>query len=208
MVTRLRGAVLEIDASLDGQSVTGVFELRKGFEEVGEGQRQFVFGPSGETAARTLGILDEDNVDGNRRSFAIDGGGGRSHHELTAELSETEYGDYGYLQMGDTGDETTLTARDATGAGPGTQSDMLYRYAEQATTDSLNPARLHIGHWHDGTYSSDGEAGLFGDPRSVFITEWRRMTEKDRPSSKDVKLTCVLAGALFTSIAASELEGY
>ncbi|REA00183.1 hypothetical protein DEQ92_20225 [Haloferax sp. Atlit-6N] len=203
MPTRLTGAVLEVDANLGGQQRTGIFSLRKDFNLVSDLRREYLVGPVGELGARLIGVLEDetgeqalDGVGTNRKGFVIDAGAGTRSYEITVSLSETEFGDLGYLQMGDTGDETTLTAYDATGADGRDQDSVLGRYLEEATTDSANPAFLHIGHYHDGTYSSDGEAGLYGKPRPVHIPEGPRVVESDdEPSTVEVQITCHVVGS-------------
>ncbi|ELZ84395.1 hypothetical protein C453_12651 [Haloferax elongans ATCC BAA-1513] len=203
MTTRLTGCVLEIDANLGGQERTGVFELAKDYGCVSGIIREFIIGPTGEIGARLVGKLDEefdtDALDGtgkNRRAFVVDAGGGTRSYEITCTLSETPFGDRGHLQMGTTGSQSELTKFDATGAGPKDQGDVFSKFATEATTDSLNPARLHIGHHHDGTYTVDSEPGLYEEPRRVYLPEGPRITEsEDTPSTVEVQFTCVLAGS-------------
>ena len=196
MVTRLSGAVLEIDAF----GTTGEFVLRKDFEKTANVTRTFIVGDRAQLITSLLdrlsdatGDLDFGQLEGGRRGFYLDGGTGKWSFELQATLSETPVNGE-YLQMGDSGDETTLTKLDATGADARTQAEVLQRWVREARTDSENPARLHIGHYHDGTHAGDTEAGLFETPLPVVIPEGPQIVEtSEESSSVDVSLTCVVA---------------
>lgn len=196
MVTRLSGAVLEIDAF----GTTGKFRLYKHFEKTTDVQRAFIVGDRAQLIRSMLDRLssaadnlDFDELEGGRRGFYLDGGTGKWDFQLNATVSETPVGGE-YLQMGDTGDETTLTKTDATGADARTQAEVFQRFAREARTDSENPARLHIGHYHDGTYSDDLEPGLFETSLPVVIPEGPRIVATSEDASEvDVTLTCVVA---------------
>ncbi|MFA1612058.1 hypothetical protein [Halobellus rubicundus] len=204
MVERLSGAVLEITASIAGTDRTGIFELRKDFEPEPELTRRFVVGPVGEIGARLLNI--PTNEGGKRRPYTIDAGGGKLAYTFRVSLSETPHNS-SYLQMGDTGDETQLTVGDATGQSARDQLDVFLEYATEATTDSVSPATLHIGHHHDGTYSESGDPGLYESPRTVYIPETRVVGSSEEPSSVDLSVTCVLAGSLDEATDAAQQLG-
>jgi hypothetical protein len=195
MVTRLSGAVLEIDAF----GTEGVFRLLKDFERTSEPQRRFVVGDRAqlirsmlERLSNAAENLDFGEVEGGKRGFYIDSGSGAWEFQLNATLSETPVGD-GFLQMGDTGDPDELTKTDATGADPRTQADVFERFAVEARTDSESPARLHISNWHDGTYTG-GDPGLFESSLPVVIPEGPRVTAtSEESSSVDISVTCVVA---------------
>lgn len=196
MVTRLSGAVLEIDAF----STTGVFRLKKHFEQTSDVERRFIVGDRAQLIRSMLDRLsdavedlDFGQLEGGRRGFYIDGGTGTWEIQLNASLSETPV-DGEHLQMGDSDDPSTLTKTDATGANPRTQAEVFQRFTREAKTDSRSPARLHIGHYHDGTYSEDGEPGLFENSLPVVIPQGPEVIEKSESSSSvDVSLTCVVA---------------
>ncbi|ADQ69255.1 hypothetical protein C499_00865 [Halogeometricum borinquense DSM 11551] len=208
MVTRLNNCVLEIDARLDGAQRTGIFELAKNYNCTGDINKSFAVNPADEVLNRALNFPSDGSPDDIRQPYIIDAGGGKVPYKIRATLSETTHNGE-YLQMGNTGDETTLTALDATGAGPRTQADVLSRYIEQATTDSLNPATLHLGHYHDGTYTTDGEPGLFGEPRAVYIPNGPHVVEAaDEASSVEISLTCVPVGSLEPAGALTEQEEF
>jgi len=208
MTERLSGAVIVVTANLDGQQHTGAISLRKNFELERELTRDFVIGPTGEIGARVLD-LGVDTLSGDtdgarlRRPYTIDAGGGRVAYDIRATLSPTEYNG-SHLQIGDTGDPGQLTATDATGAPGRDQADVALRYLAQSTTDSVNPARLHVGHYHDGTYSEGGEAGLFGAPLKVYIPNARPITTADEPSSVELSVTAVPVGTLTDALDAAE----
>ncbi|WP_049915395.1 hypothetical protein [Haloferax mucosum] len=216
MVTRLTGAVLEVEANLDGQQCTGIFHLSKDYNVVGDIVRQYLIGPTGELGARLIDVLEGDSDESvlgdstrNRQGFVIDAGGGTRSYEITASLSETPFGEHGYLQMGDTGDETNLTATDATGADARTQADVFSRFVSEATTDSINSATLHIGHYHDGTYTLDGQPGLFGSPRAVHIPEGPRVTESaEDASAVEITITCNVVGSFDRALDIDEQVPY
>jgi len=202
MVERLSGAVLEITAPIGGKDRTGIFILKKDYESEPELSKSFIIGPTGEVGASVLNLIDGD-AGGNRRPYVIDAGGGQLAYSLRATLSPTKHNG-AYLQMGDTGDASSLTVGDATGASGRDQADMLLEYATASTTDSVSPATLHIGHHHDGTYSGSGDAGVFGSPRDVYIREARPVATAEEPSSVDFALTAVLTGTLTEAIDAAE----
>jgi hypothetical protein len=196
MPSRLPGAVLEIDAP-DLSASTGVFRFLKNVEITPDGVRNFLVGGRGQLTQEAVEILeDQFNTDipyidtTNRRAgYYIDGGEGNWPIEVTARLSESPVNGE-HLQMGDSPDETVLTETSATGASGRSQADILHYWVTQSKLDSANPARLHYGHWNDGTYTDDGQAGVFGDPVPVTVTEGPRVTATaEESSSVDVTLT-------------------
>ncbi|MDQ2053229.1 hypothetical protein [Halobellus sp. H-GB7] len=205
MTERLSGAVIQVEANLDGQSRTASLELRKDFERESESTHEFVVGPVGEIGARVLNLVT--NSDSRlRQPYVIDAGGGRVAYDLRATLSETPHNG-SYLQMGDTGDPDHLTATDATGADARTQADVAQRWLSQSTIDSVNPATLHIGHYHDGTYTDSGEAGLFGSPLDVYVANTRVIMSSEESSTVDFNVTLVPVATLANALDAAAQLG-
>jgi len=197
MPTRLSGAILEVDAP-DLSSSTGVFHLYKDIEIVDDATRNYLVGGRGQLTQEAVEILeDQFNTDipfieqtARRAGYYIDGGEGEWPIEITATLSESPVGTE-HLQMGDSADETVLTDTSATGASGRSQGDIFHYWLTQSKLDSANPADLHIGHWHDGTYAGDGEAGVFGEALPVTVAEGPRITAaSDESSSVEVMVTC------------------
>jgi hypothetical protein len=90
--------------------------------------------------------------------------------------------------MGTSADPGVQTDESATGAHPETQADVLHRICTQARIDSFQPADLHTGEWHDGTYSDDG-AGRFGGPLPVTIIDGPRPVVDTEAASVSVSMT-------------------
>lgn len=192
----LGSVVLEVDAFGE----TGVFELLNDRTYDANGQRGFLLGGRGQLANEAINwARGEDN---SRRGFYIDSGTGEIPIVVEATLTEGPYHDHDagtqrHLQMGNTGDPSTTTKLDATSDDPRSQGWVMHRFCTMGRTDSQSPARLSIGEWHDGSYATDGEAGLFGEPLEVVIPEGPRITStSEESSSVDVWMQCKVAAGI------------
>lgn len=202
MSEQLRGAALEVNAF----GTTASFRLLKDFERTDELRRSFAVGGRAQVVNEVLGQLNDDS-EGRRRGFYIDAGAGEWSIELNASLSAAEVKG-GHLQMGNTGNPDALTKVDATGADPVTQAEVMQRVVRAARTDSQSPAKLHIGHYHDGAYIDSGDPGLFEGPLDVVIPEGPRIVRaSDSPSSVDIALTCIVTATVDGAIDAISDDG-
>jgi hypothetical protein len=133
--------------------------------------------------------------DTKRKTFAVDAGGGAHQVEIDAVAWGGSDG-----QWGATGDDSQITAADATGAAADRQLFVLDRALSVATVGSLNPATLEVGE-----YSEDGLYGpldvLVEQPSVVYNTE-------QSTSSVDVSLVCVETINLGNSVDALTREAF
>jgi len=119
-----------------------------------------------------------DLSDSKRKTFAVDAGGGSRQVEIDARAWEGSDG-----QWGATGDESQVTAADATGAPADRQLFVLDRALSVAQVGSLNPAALEVGE-----YSKDG---LYG-PLDVLVEQPSVVYNPEQSTSSiDVSLVCV-----------------
>lgn len=105
---------------------------------------------------------DTDAAGGKNQGFTLDFGGGEHYCEVSFRGWEGSGS-----QWGATGDDSEVTADDATGADPRTQLVMLDRAFQLATIDSDNPATLHVFDYSDQGLYDPLQVGPV-DPNGVF----------------------------------------
>lgn len=188
--------VLELTADVDddGTQETGVFVFGGDVSLTQEIQKDFIF----ENTASGLITLTEDlagfDVEA-RKGLYLDIGGGQ--HVIEIEFLGWE--GTNSLQWGD--DSGTFPA-DATGEDVFKQIQCFMRYCQLATTDSFNPATLHIGEYTDGTYqNSDGNTvnGAF-DPLDVAVSGPQNTKADDQFKDFTGTVTCLEVQRLDQSV--------
>lgn len=195
MVGLRNRAVLEIDLQDDsGATHTCVFELQEDLQEDGEVAKRFVMGNRGQyiteiwdISADAVGAEDLTTGGRNMRGYHVDGGAGDFVQRLTARAGDKDmrWGD----GSSDPDDPADITKYDATGCDRTAQKQVFEWVISQAKTDSISPARLHIGEHTNGDYSA--EAGVYGQPLAVAIREASATKDPDDPSAFEVTIECV-----------------
>lgn len=191
-------AVLEVDGA-DGN--TGVFEMHIDLQIRGNLNKTYILGDRGDLVTEGIDALPDflfgSFGGGNRRSgFWIDAGTGDITWQLsftTGKGSDVTWGD----GQGGTG-PGNVTQTDASGAdvGPHARQQVMLWWLSQTRTDSFGQGRLHVGEWTDGSYDDfDGEsrvsadAGAFGMPLPVIVSEVELTNEPDDPSAATGSIT-------------------
>jgi len=133
--------------------------------------------------------------DTKRKTFAVDAGGGAHQVEIDAVAWSGSPG-----QWGATGDDSQVTAVDATGAPADRQLFVLDRALSVATVDSRTPATLEVGEYsQDGLYAPLDV--LVEQPSGVFNPE-------QSTSTIDESLVCVETLDLGTAVDALTREAF
>jgi len=183
-----------VDLDGSGEEVEPVFEFIGDLRVTITQTKNYVVETAG-TASQVSAVVGEyfDNAgpiglgDSKRKTFAVDSGGGAHKVELDATAWSGSDG-----QWGATGDDSEVTAVDATSASPDRQLFVLDRALSVAQIGSLNPATLEVGE-----YSTDGVYApldvLVEQPSVVYNTE-------QSTSTADVSLVCVETLDLGTAI--------
>ncbi|WP_254768237.1 hypothetical protein [Salinilacihabitans rarus] len=181
-------AVLEID--LD-DSTTGVFELQEDLTDTGTVQKQYLLSNRGQylREAYDIGVdllpdeVEEADLE-DRKGYHVDGGAGGYQEQLSFKAGAEG------AQWGDGSTDPTnpddIAKTDATGADPVAMKQVFEWYVTQSRSDSRGGCRLHIGEWTDGSHST--EAGVFGQPLPVAITEATVTYDPDDPGAIEVTL--------------------
>lgn len=173
------------DIDGDGNTEQGVFEFIGDLTITLTQTRNYVIETAG-TSSQVSAIVGEffdgsgsvDLGDTKRKTFAVDAGGGAHTVEIDCRAWEGSDG-----QWGATGDDSQVTAVDATGAPADRQLFVLDRALSVATVDSRTPATLSVGE-----YSQDGVYG----PLDVLIEQPSGVYNTGRSVSDiDVSLVCV-----------------
>lgn len=128
-----------------------------------------------------------DSGESPRKGFYFDAGNGEYIHEIDFQGWEGAQYEGQALQWGDTGDDSNITATDATGADPITQIQILLYVIRNVQIDSRNPATLEFGQHSDG--------GVL-DPLDVVFEEPGAVHQGSTPSTFDGSLTCIEAASL------------
>lgn len=174
MVLRDRAVIV-----MERDGVVGEFHL-PGAEETNDLDRQMLIGNRGQVISEILDVIPLLPGGGaDAEGINIDAGQGQDTIRL--EFDNGNERDYDPpLQWGD--GSTGTSPNDATGAHPQTKKQVLQHWARKSRTDSLNPARLHIGEWTDGRF---GAPGIFGEPIECIIINVNTSWENDNPSHFD-----------------------
>ena len=183
-ISKARLTLPETDLDGDGSGEVATFEFIGDLRVTVSQTRNYVIETSG-TASQVSAVIGEyfdtsanvDLSDSKRKTFAVDAGGGAHQVEIDARAWRGSDG-----QWGATGDDSGVTAADATGAPADRQLFVLDRALSVATVDSRTPAQLEVGE-----YATDGLYGpldvLVEQPSLVYNTE-------QSTSSIDVSLVC------------------
>ena len=196
-MTALNKIVLEISADVDedGSEEDGVFMMQSNASWSEQVEIGYILGGAGSQVNAVF-----QNLTGGselRKGVFVDIGGGSHIMEIqftgwTGAVDE----DGNNLQWGNTGNDSTLTVSDATGAEPLEQIAVLNRYLLKSLHGSFKPATLYAGEYADGTY---GDNGIF-DPMKVAIQSPRQTHQAGDYSTYDGSMTCVetidLSGSL------------
>lgn len=169
---------LSADVDNDGNQEDGTFVFEDDVSVQPQVRTGFVIGGRGSE----VNSIIQDNVgDGtsSRAGVYLDLGGGQ--HIVEIEFSNWKGSP---VQWGNTGDDTTLTQADATGADPITQIGVLMRYLTVGTFDSVQPATLEYGEFSD--------SGLY-NPLDVVIEGPQVRRSADDGAWLDGTLTCIEA---------------
>ena len=189
-------AYLEISDPVVGDG-DGVFELRHDLEIESQLEKSYLvgnFGTAIQEAFRTVpgdaaDLAFGETVPERRQGYSVDAGGGTWGGSLTftTGLEDATWGD------GSGGDgEANVTKTDASGSGvhPLTRLQVLQYWLANTLSDSAGQARLHIGHYTDGTYDDyrDGgrvsvDAGVYGFPIPIAILACEPRSPQDEPSN-------------------------
>lgn len=141
------------DPDGDGTEETGVFEMGGNLQVTPSLRTGFIAGGQQSQVNSIIANLI-DPGDSQNQQFFIDAGAGAHAVEVQFRGWEGAQDAAGNsLQWGDTGDDTQLTATDATGANPISQICVLMQYLLTGNIDSRNPATFEWGEWStDGLY--------------------------------------------------------
>jgi hypothetical protein len=138
------------DPDSDDQLETGVFEMMGSIIHTTEIRTGYILGGRGSTVNSVISEVRGDGSQ-NRQGFFLDLGGGVRAETIQFVSYEGASDESGTpLQWGNTGDPSSVTELDATGAEAGTQKNCLMYWLENTTLDSSNPAELEYGQYHAG----------------------------------------------------------
>jgi len=193
-MTVLNKAVLTLEADVDGDTnaETGVFEMRGNLTISPSIRTGYLVGGRGSTVNSVATSL-AGKQDSGREGFRLDLGGGALIVEIEFDQWEGSPD-----QWGNTGDSSSATQTDATGAKPATQMEVLIEYLNRGEFDSRNPARLEYGEHH-----SDG---LFSALDVVVEGPNMRRSAKDG-SWFSGTLTCISVQSVNDALDATSLKG-
>jgi hypothetical protein len=190
----LKKAILTIEADVDGDgnAETGEFHFVDGVEIIPSMRTGFLLDNRGSTANSVLSDTVADDVS-NRKGIYLDLGGGVRSVEIS--FSGWTGSD---VRWGDTGDPSTTTQTDATGASALTQLEVLFQYLAVAEVDSRNPATLEYGEHHsDGLY----------EPLDVVLESPSGQRSSDQSSTFSGTLTFLETVKLGDALDGTKLEG-
>jgi len=196
MPERLPGAVVELPAP--GTSDAAAFRLPPAdFEHVESLTKNWLVGGRGQTANQVLGELEEVTgtplEQGDRRGFYVDVGMGTYEFILTSKVGPED-------AVWGTDDAAGLSKTSATGQHPADKRDVLQHVVAEGRTGSKTPGTLHIGHYHDGTYTESGTAGLYESPRDIVVHETNWDDSPEEGSTLELTITCELVAKLSVPI--------
>lgn len=190
----LNKAILTIDADVDGDGAeeTGKFVMVDDIEIIPSMRTGFLLDNRGSTVNS---VISESTGGGEskRQGIYLDLGGG----VRTVEVSFSGWAGSAE-QWGNTGDESTLTRADATGASALTQLEVLFQYLAVGEVDSRNPATLEYGEHHsDGLY----------DPLDVVLESPQGTRSSEQSSTFSGTLTFLSVLSLEDAIDGSSVTG-
>lgn len=193
-MTVLNKATLTLDADVDGDGTaeTGVFEMSGNLTISPSIRTGYLVGGRGSTVNSVASSLAGQEESG-REGFRLDLGGGALIVEIEFDGWEGSPD-----QWGNTGDDSTTTMADATGAAPTTQMEVLIEYLNRGEFDSRDPARLQYGEHHSN--------GLFSELDVVVEGPNMRRSAKDG-SWFTGTLTCISVQSIDDAIDATSLKG-
>lgn len=182
----LQRAELDVSADVDGDGVEedATFVFAGNVEVTPSLRTGYLIGGRGSTVNSIISQF-AGSGDSKRRNFFLEAGGGAHTIEISFRGWEGATDNDGNpAQWGDTGDQSTVTKSDATGADPITQVDVLMKYLTVAEIDSRNPATLRYGEY--------SLTGLY-EPLSVVVESPNFSRAAEDGSWFDGSMTCVAA---------------
>lgn len=194
-------AVLTVDADIDGDgsAETGRFVMEDNID-IRPGLRTgFLLDNRGSTVNSVLSSFADDRTQqtgeatSKRKGVYLDLGGG----VRSVEIEFTGWTGSN-VQWGNTGDSSSKTVGDATGAEALSQLEVLFRYLEIAEIDSRNPATLEYGEHHPG--------GLY-DPMDVVLESPQGLRSSDDSSTFSGTLTFLSVQSLDEAVDGLNLTG-
>lgn len=132
-------------------------------------------------------IIADNPAEAARAGFHLDLGGGKHRIQINftgwegAQADVDDDGSLEYLQWGNTGDETSVTAGDATGADPITQMNMLAQYIRLGEFDSRAVhGKLRFGEYSGGNdpYGGSYSDGVFPDDNYIHVVVDRLVADR------------------------------
>lgn len=178
--------VLELTADVDddGTQETGAFHLVGNVSITQEVQKDYWFENTASGLVSLVSDISSLELE-QRKGLYLDVGAG-------AHIFEIEFIGWDGATDGDGnpvpwGDGSGTFPADATQDEPLRQLQCFNRYLQLSTTDSFNPATLHLGEYSDGTYGSNGAF----DPLKVAIQGPRNSKAYEQFSSFDGTFTAI-----------------
>lgn len=178
----LKGAILELDADVDGTGqTTGTFRFGA---EAGINSRSitdYIADRRGSALNSVVGS-SVDSYGGDRTAFYVDLGAGTRVWEIRKK---------GWTGSSETwGDGSGVFDRDATGSDASHQAELLERYHDRGEFDSRGrQARLQYGHVSE-------QGGFSEDHVPVTVRECEFDRVADEPGMFDISITLARAGQL------------
>lgn len=190
----LKKAILTIEGDVDGDGTaeTGEFHMVDNIEIVPGMRTGFLLDNRGSTVNS---VVSESTGQGEskREGIFLDLGGGVRSVEISfAGWSGSDE------QWGNTGDATSVTQTDATGAAALTQLEVLFQYLAVSEIDSRNPATLAYGEHHSG--------GLY-EPLDVVLESPQGTRSSEESSTFNGTLTFLSVRSLEQAIDGQEMTG-
>lgn len=182
----LQRGVLELTADVDGDGnqETGEFHLVGDVSISQEVQKDFIFDNTASGLVSLVADLEGFELE-SRKGLYLDIGAGAHVHEI--EFRGWEGATDGNGDAVPWGDGSGTFPADATQDDPLRQLQCFNRYLQLSTTDSFNPATLHVGEYSDGTH---GDGGAF-DPLNVAVQGPRNTRTAEDYSTFDGTFTAI-----------------
>lgn len=156
-MAELRPPVIEVDANIEGQQVTGRFEFPSPPDDEatlqGEGRTGYLVQGAGDQLYSILTDAQGNAGEANRKGFAQDFGGGEFTLTFSTMLHEGGVLPDGSSYQWGSSASNGLSETSATGQSGYEQAQLFLNYWRYSSIDSQTPARLTFGEWHpDGVF--------------------------------------------------------
>lgn len=148
--------VLELTADVDddGTQETGAFHLVGNVSITQEVQKDYLMENTASGLISFVSDIAGFDIEKRKGIYADIGAGA---HIFEIEFIGWDGATDGNGDPVPWGDGSNTYPADATQEGPLRQLQCFNRYLQLSTTDSRNPATLHVGEYTDGSYGDDGE---------------------------------------------------